>query len=138
SPKASSVQISKDLEALLFSAETGDSGGMHFALLTKGAGRELQDLFFATIEASDQSRHELWSEPSISDSKIFVIADYVCGPGQATRDPHRYMISTYVRKATAAFETAHYYLGDRYMTARKYDPQGKVDILAAEKPEILA
>jgi len=48
------------------------------------------------------------------------------------------MISAYVRKATAAFDVAHYYLRDRYMTARKYDPASKVDILASEKPELFS
>ncbi len=139
SPQASSVQISKDLDALLFSAATGIGSdyGIHLALLTKGAGRELQDLFFATIEASDQSRHALWNEPSISDSRLFVLADFVWGPNEATHAPHRYVISTYWRKSTQAFDTAHYYLADRYMTAQKYDPQSKVDILGAEKAEIL-
>ena len=73
-----------------------------------------------------------------SESQIFVLADYVWGPGETTRDPHRYMISAYVRKATAAFDVAHYYLRDRYMTARKYDPASKVDILASEKPELFS
>ena len=139
-PHAEPVQISKDLEVLLFTANTEGATdfGIHFALLTKGGGRELQDLFFGTIEASNQSRHALWSEPSISDSRIFVIADYVWGPGEPTHDPHRYMISAYVRTATPAFDLAHYYLRDRYMTSRKYDPASKVDILTAEKPELLS
>jgi hypothetical protein len=139
-PEAQPVKISKDLEALLFSANTESTTdyGIHFALLTKGAGRELQDLFFGTIEASNQSRHALWTEASISDSQIFVLADYVWGPGESPHDPHRYMISAYVRKATPAFDLAHYYLRDRYMTSRKYDPSSKVDILASEKPELLS
>jgi hypothetical protein len=140
SPGASTVQVSQEVEAILFSAATSGTSdyGIHFALLTKGGGRELQDLFFGPIEASDQSQHALWNEPSISGSKIFVIADYVWGPGETTHEPHRYMISAYVRKSTAAFDTAHYYLTDRYMTARKYDPQSKTDILTTEKSEILA
>jgi hypothetical protein len=139
-PSASKVQVSKELEAMLFSVATSGTNdyGIHFALLTKGGGRELQDLFFGTIEASNQSQHELWNEPSISDSKVFVIADYVWGPSETTREPHRYMISAYVRKSTTAFDTAHYYLADRYMTARKYDSQSEIDILATEKSEILA
>jgi len=140
SPEASTVRISKDMEALLFSATTGGTSGygIHFALLTKGAGRELQDLFFATIEASDQSRHALWNEPAISDSRIFVLAEFVWGANEATHAAHRYLISTYVRKSTPVFDIAHYYLEDRYMTTQTYDPQSKVDILATEKPEILA
>ncbi len=139
-PQAQPVQISKDLEALFFSANTeaATDYGIHFAILTKGSGRELQDLFFSTIEASNQSRHALWTEPSISDSLIFVIADYVWGPAESPHDPHRYMISAYVRKPAPAFDTAHYYLQDRYMTERKYDPASKTDILATEKPELLA
>ena len=139
-PEAHTVQVAKDLDALLFSAATGGVSdfGIHFALLTRGGGRELQDLFYSTIEASNQSRHALWNEPSISSSQIFVIADYVWGPGEPTRAPHRYMISAYVRKPAPAFDLAHYYLEDRYMTARKYDPDAKTDILASEKQEILS
>jgi hypothetical protein len=140
SPDATVVPISKDQKALLFSVATSGASdyGIHFALLTKGSGRELQDLFFSTIEASNQSAHALWTEPSLSDSQIFILADYVWGPGESTHEPHRYLISAYVRKLTAAFDTPHYYLQDRYMTARKYDPQKKQDILATERPEILA
>lgn len=139
-PQAAVVQISSDLDALLFSAATSGATdyGIHFALLTKGAGRELQDLFFSTIEASNQSWHELWSRPALSSSRIFVLADYVWGPGELTHDPHRYMISTYVRKTTPAFDIAHYYLQDRYMTARKYDPEKRKEILTAERAEIYA
>ena len=140
SPDATVVPISKDLQALLFSVATSGTTdyGIHLALLTKGAGRELQDLFFATIEASNQSAHALWTEPSLSNSQIFILADYVWGPGESTHEPHRYLISAYVRKSTAAFDSPHYYLQDRYMTARKYDPEKRQDILAAEKAEILA
>lgn len=140
SPKVTVVRISKDLEALLFSVATSSTSdyGIHYALLTKGSGRELQDLFFGTIEASNQSAHELWMAPSVSASQIFVLADYVWGPGESTHEPHRYMISAYVRKSTTAFDTPHYYLRDRYMTAGKYDPEKKQDILASERGEILA
>src|SRR5207244_12471352 len=104
------------LAPLLFSATTRGATdfGIHFALLTRGAGRELQDLFYSTIEASNQSQHALWNEPTISASQIFVIADYVWGPGEPTHSPHRYMISAYVRKPAPAFDIAHYYLEDRY------------------------
>jgi hypothetical protein len=139
-PDASTVQVSKELDALFFSAATNGTTdyGIHFALLTKGGGRELQDLFFSPIEASNQSQHALWDVPSISESKVFIIADYVWGPGETTHGQHRYMISAYIRKSAAAFDTAHYYLADRYMTVRQYDPQSKTDILTTEKNEILA
>ncbi len=140
SPEATAVRLSKDVEALLFSVATSSTTdyGIHFALLTKGSGRELQDLFFSTIEASNQSAHALWTEPSLSPSQIFILADYVWGPGESTHEPHRYLISAYVQKITSAFDTPHYYLQDRYMTARKYDAAKKRDILAAERAEILA
>jgi hypothetical protein len=138
-PEAHPVQVAKDLDALLFSASTGGVSdfGIHFALLTRGGGRELQDLFYSTIEASNQSRHALWNEPGISSSQIFVLADYVLGPGEPPHGAHRYMISAYVRKLAPAFDIAHYYLEDRYMTSRMYDPGGKTDILASERQEIL-
>jgi len=71
-PEGQLVQITKDLDALLFSAKTEGATdyGIHFALLVRGAGRELQDLFFATIEASNQSRYALWTEPSIRVANI--------------------------------------------------------------------
>ena len=44
----------------------------------------------------------------------------------------------YVGRPSSVVDDLYYYLEDRYMTARKYDLDANVDILASEKREILA
>jgi hypothetical protein len=69
-----------------------------------------------------------------------VTADYVWGPDEAHYDLHRYTISAYVLKASTLRRSRDFYLEDRYMTAHKYnlDADANVDILAAEKKEIIS
>ena len=65
-------------------------------------------------------------------------ADYVWGPDEAHYSKHRYIISSYVRKPSAYAEGLFYYLEDRYMTVHQYRESANMDILASEKPEVLA
>jgi hypothetical protein len=135
-PTVEIVQLQKDEPALLFSAATyGVSGwSVHFALL---AGADMEDLFADEMTISNQSQHAFWHEPGISESAIFLTAEFVQGPGpdEGHYGPHRFIISAHFPIPDA--DGNFYYLQDRYMTVRKYDYE-KDDILAAEKPEILA
>ena len=76
------------------------------------------------------------STSSISDAQIFVTADSIRGPDDY--DAHRYLISAYALLFSSLTEGWSYFLEDRYMTVRKYELEENADILAAEKPEILA
>jgi len=89
------------------------------------------------ISVSNQSQHAFWNDPTISDAPIFVVADFVWGPDEAHYSPHRFIVSSYVRTHSTLLGGADYYLEDQYMTVRRYDSDGNMDILAAEKPEIL-
>ena len=137
-PQVHRFDVQKNEPALLFSADTeGVSGSMtHFALLRPGIGASL-DNFLSGVELSNQGQHVFWSEPSISDAKIFVTADFVWGPGEAHYDKHRYIISAYLYIYTSLLGQRDYYLEDRYMTARKSDYE-KSDILGTEKDEIIS
>ena len=140
-PRVELVEVTKGVPALLFSAATGGvSGwGIRCALLRLGKTEKLEDDFaLASMEFRNASQHALWNEPSISDALIFVVADFVWGGDEAHYSPHRYTISAYVRKQTQLLDEPFYYLEDRYMTVRKYNPDEKTDILGPEKPEILA
>lgn len=140
-PAVSVIQLKKDMPALLFSAATGRVSGwqIHFALLRPGDDKTLEDWFMSAVTVSNQSRHAFWTQVSLSDTAIFLTADYVMGPGEAHYTPHRYIISAYVLKpATELVDLPGYYLEDQYMTAGKYDSDSRQDILTAEKPEILA
>jgi len=75
--------------------------------------------------------------PSASNAPIFVTANFILGPDEAHYSPHRYIISAYVLMHPKLLEGDYYYLQDRYISVRKYDHE-KDDILAAERPEILA
>ena len=115
-PEVELVQLTKDMPALFFSAESGGTSGfgIHFALLRPGTGKSLQDLFFSDMSVSNQSEHAFWNDSTISDTPIFLTADFVWGSDET------------------------HYVEHRYMTVRKYDLDANADILASEKPEILA
>ena len=140
SPTVEVIQLDKDTPALFFSAASGGVSGwqVHFALLRSGTGKDLENFFLSDSSVSNQSHHAFWNEPAISDAQIFLTADYVWGPDEAHYSDHRYIISSYVRKAESLLDGLQYYLEDQYMTVRKYDSDAKTDILGSEKQEILA
>lgn len=134
------VELEKGLPALLFSAASGGVSGfrIHFALLRPGTGSKLEDWFMDEMEFSNQSQYAFWTDLSISPAKLFVIADWVAGPGESHYGDHRYIISVYLRRSSPILDERYYFLSDRYMTARKYDLEAKADVLGSEKAEILA
>ena len=139
-PEVSLVHVKKDLPALLFSAASGGVSGwrVHFALLRPDASKELVDLFIGDMEVSNQNQHAFWRDPSVSDSLIFLTAVAVWGPNEGHYGEHRYIVSAYVRKPVLDLADSYYSLEDRYMTVRSYDIEANADVLASEKPEILA
>jgi hypothetical protein len=129
------VQLQKDVSALLFSAESGGVSGwqVYFALLGPG----FEDLLLADVTVSNQNQHAFWNEPAISDQPMLLMANYAAGSDEAHYGPHRYIISAYF--PNRLYDAAGVYLlQDQYMTIRTYDLQEHVDILGAEKQEILA
>ena len=134
------ILIEKDAPAILFSAASGGvSGwGIHFALLQPGTGTALENLFPSNLTVSNQSQHTFLKDSAISDSQIFVTADYVWNLDDGHYGAHRYIISAYLRKSSPLLDDRYYDLQDRYMTARKYDLGANLDILSSEKQEILA
>jgi hypothetical protein len=130
------IQLRKDMHALLFLAESGDvtSFDIHFSLLRPGTGRDLEDLLLGGVSLSNVGQHAFWSEPAISDAKIFLTADVVQGPDEVHYGDRRFMISAYF----PALDDPNYYLEDRYMTVRKYGLRSKAGVLASERQEILA
>lgn len=138
--RISVIEIGKNTPALFFAVTSGGVSGFtyHFALLRPGGGKVLEDLFAADTSISNQSEHEFRAEPSISTAPIFLTADYTIGPDEYHFGPHRYIISTYVRQPSTMLDNDLYCLHDRYLTIRKYDLDVKSDILATERPEILA
>jgi hypothetical protein len=140
SPTATVVQLKKGLPAIFFSAASGGVSGwmIHFALLRLGTGKDLDDLLLSDADVSNQSQHAFWNEPTVSDARILVTADYIWGPDEAHYAAHRYIVSSYVCKPSSLSGDPRYYIDDRYMTVNKYDLDAGVDILAAEKQEILA
>lgn len=141
SPTVNVVEFKKGVLALLFSAASGgvSSRLIHLALLRPGTGKDLEDLLATAVTSvSNQNQYEFWDDVTISDAQIFVTADYVWGPDEGHYAEHRYILSSYVLKPRLNSEDGSYYLDDRYMTARKYDLESGVGILASEKQEILA
>jgi hypothetical protein len=65
---------------------------------------------------------------------MFLTADIVQGPGEVHYGDRRFIISGYF----PALDDPNYYLEDRYMTVRKYSLGSNADVLASERPEILA
>jgi hypothetical protein len=139
-PDVKVVQLKKDLPALLFSAASGGVSGfrIHFALLRPGDGKDLQNLFIPDVTVSSQSQSDFWNDPTSSDAQFFVTADNVWGRDESHFSPHRYIVSAYTRQRSQELDDFYYYLEDRYMTARSYDGEAGADVLAAERPEIIA
>ncbi len=126
------VDVQKDTPALFFSAESGGVSGwsIHFALLLPQTSKQLANLFADNVTVSNQSQHTFWSEPELSQAKIFVTADYLSGPGDTHYGEHRYVISAYL------WDEPFYSLVDRYVTSHWYDLE-KADVLVSERPEVL-
>lgn len=137
-PAVEIVSLKPGLPALLFSAAYIGASmyGGQFALLRPGPGNDLINLLSAAAYAADQSQHAFWSDRSISDTLIFVNANYVMGTDESHSSAHRYMISAYVFQHSFDMEQDVYSLYDSYLTLRRYKHES-TDILAAEKPEIL-
>ncbi len=149
-PSLSVVELRKGESALFFEAASGGVSGfsLHLALLefcdrVQFPGckvDQLDDLFPYELDVSNQSQHAWWDLPEISDSKVFLTADYVWGPREAHYSDHRFIVSVYVRRPDD-FNELTYYLADRFMTVRLYGYKndGELDdVLGAEKQEILA
>ncbi|MBS1872176.1 MAG: hypothetical protein JSU00_03110 [Acidobacteria bacterium] len=149
SPNLSVIELRKGESALFFETASGGVSGfsLHFALLefcdpqSPGCGRDRFDnLLPYELRVSNLSQHAWWNLPAISDSKVFLTADYVWGPREAHYSDHRFIVSVYVRRPndTGQFD---YWLVDRFMTVRyyRYGNDGELDdVLGAEKPEVLA
>lgn len=132
------VQL-KDMSALFFSAASGGvSGwGIHFALLRPGAGNDLENLLLPDLSVSNISQHAFWNDVTISDTPIFVTANFAWEGDECHYCDHRYKISSYTWKTSSLLDGPYYSLEDEYMTVRKYKSED-ADILGSEKPEILA
>lgn len=140
SPEVELVEVEKRKPALLFSAASvGGSGfDVHFALLRPGTGKVLDNLLILDGPVSNQSQHEFWTDSGISPAPIFVTADFVWGPDEAHYGTHRFIISAYVFRQSELSGDFGYWLQDRYMTARQYDPDVNDDVLFSEKLEVLS
>jgi hypothetical protein len=136
-PKAYPVNLKQGVDGLLFTA-TASGGGSGsttiFALLVVKRGR-LENLL-PEVKVSEQSEHQIWKEPLISDLPIIVTATYEWGDGETHFSAHRFRISTYV----FGHQLQNYTLQDEYITAKKYasfDQADKITVLQNEKSEIL-
>jgi hypothetical protein len=139
--EAKVVPVAPGFSALFFAVRTQGGSGwqVEFALLRPGEGKELENLFPSDMAVTNQSQHAFCNEPTISDSLIFVTADYVWGPDEAHLGDHRFIISSYTRRPSTMPLGVKYYLDDRFMTIRKYNSyDSNLDVLGREKEEILA
>ena len=138
-PEARAVRLRPGYEGLLFTAKSsgGGSGSLHLlALLEPGAGSNLENLLPPGLSVTEQGEYRFWDEPSISDTALLVVADYVWGDGETHFSAHYFRISSYVFNS----ESRHYELRDEYITGKKYPSLDEVDSITAleqEKPEVL-
>ena len=88
----------RNKSGILFAADSGGVRGfrIHYALLTPGSGKTLDELLPGGVVLFNQNQSVFWSEPDLSDAKIFVTADAFGGPGEAHYGQHRYEISAHV------------------------------------------
>ena len=137
-PQVEVVELSKGKPALFFSASSGGVSGrsLHFALLRPGRFDAL-DSILTVGPVSNQSEHAFWTEPQISGSPIFVVADAVWGPDETHYSEHRFVMSAYVLLPSDLLDDRVYFLDDRYLTLRKYNQNAGDQILKSERTEIL-
>jgi len=66
-PHAIIVQVNPSISAIFFSAASGGVSGIaiHFALVRPGRRNELENLFPADLEISNQGQHAWWTDSSI-------------------------------------------------------------------------
>jgi hypothetical protein len=136
-PKVEIIELSKGKPALLFSAASGGVSGfsLHLALLRPGVAD--LDNILNMDPVSNQSEYAFWTEPKLSASPIFVVADYVWGPDESHYSEHRFMISAYVLLSSDLLHDPVYFLDDRYLTLQKYNQDAGDQILKSERGEIL-
>jgi hypothetical protein len=139
-PAVEIIQLGGGERGLLFTALTcvGSGYNVHFALLQPGKGERLENLLPYAHSASNQAQYTFSYQPALSEEPIFLMAEFVWGPGEAHYDAHRYIISAYMRLPNEWTVTSDYRLNDQYMTAGKYDEHQIGDIFSRELPEILA
>lgn len=137
-PQVEVVELSKGKPALLFSAFSGGVSGssLHLALLRPGRLDALDNMI-SVGPVSNQSEHAFWTEPKVSQSPIFVVADFVWGPNESHYSEHRFVISAYVYLSSDLVDDPMYYLDDKYLTLRRYDQDAGDHILISERTEIL-
>jgi len=134
-PKVEAVPVSKENSALFFTASGGGVSGrlVYYALLVPKGGKYLENLLVGDTRFSDQGQVTFWSEPEVSEAKIFVTANVIWGPGEAHYGEHRYEIAAYI------WLDSNYWQADKYVTSRWYDvDHAKADVLGSERAEILA
>jgi uncharacterized protein HemX len=67
---------------------------------------------------------------------VFVTVDSVWGMMEGHHGPHRFIVSSYVRRWDEELSAFHYYMADQFMTVRFYELEQKPDIIAAERKTI--
>lgn len=133
------VQLKKNAPALLFRSDTRGASGylIGLALLRPGDTERLENLFGSEIRLTNQCEYRFWTIKSISDTPIFVTANYVWGRDEPHSGPHRYIISAYLFAPSGFGEGGNYDLQDSYMTVREYDQEVGPSVLDTERTEIL-
>jgi hypothetical protein len=85
-PNAKLVSLGKAAQAILFTSRTDGASGyrIHYALLQQNANGKLDNLFGASgLETSNQSQHKFFEDSSLSDTPLFVTAEYDWGVTEA-------------------------------------------------------
>jgi hypothetical protein len=135
--EASMVPLREGFDALLFKADAwaGGSGILRTMSLLVGRGGSLANLL-PDIALTNQSEYRLLKETAISDTALFVTADYVWGDGESHFGRHRYRVTVY----SFSKESQCYTVRDEYVTLKRYaglDQRGSISVIEPERHEIL-
>jgi hypothetical protein len=137
-PHASTVELKKGYEALLFvvQASASGSGWAWFLALLQPRKGGLKNLL-PDVSISNQGEYQFWKEPTVSHVLVFAKADYVWRKGETHYSRHYYEINTYLYDA----HLQKYSLRDHYLTRRRYpglDETDRIDVLSHEKIKVIA
>jgi len=134
SPTATTVTIAPGREAVLFTAvgSAGGSGATTALALLDNTSTGLSNLFPSPLFLTELSAYQFWPDAAVSNTRLFVTANFVWANDECHFCSHAYTISTYAYDASSG----RYKTRDQYTTSSKY--ASSTGVLNAEKTRILA
>jgi hypothetical protein len=138
-PNIVSITLGSSTKASLFTAiaAAGGSGSQEILALLEIKNDQLVDLLPKGLSLSELSLYRFWNAPALSDTAIFVTANFVWANDEVHFAPHRYRINAYMFDPKQQV----YVLRPQYVTTKKYataEGSTPLNLLDAEQSHIIS